>query len=584
MADPQLVLGARVRAALGAAYGAGYADADPVIRPSSFADFQSNAALPLAKRLGRAPRDIAAEIVRQLDVDDVSEPPLVSGPGFINFKLRNDWIAAQATRVGTDPRLGVPVVASPQTVIVEYSSPNIAKEMHVGHLRTTIVGDAIARVLDFAGHNVIRDNHVGDWGTQFGMLIEYLVDIGEDAPEAQLLRTDPNTFYQSARAKFDSDPDFKERAQKRVVKLQSRDDPATLRLWDEMMELSRQYLNDVYAVLKVTLTDDDIRGESFYNDLLPGVIDDLTAKGLAVESDGALVVFPPGFTGRDGTALPVIIRKRDGGFNYSTTDLATIRYRVDKINCDRAIYVVGSDQTLHFRMVFAVARLAGWLPEDAQYAHAQIGMVQGADGGRLRTRAGDTVKLSDLLNEGIEQARAVLDEIEGMDDATKDEIAQDVGIGAIKYADLSTARDSAYAFDWDKMLALRGNTGPYLQYATARIRSIFRRAGLDPAVFLDSGALQAPIVVTEEAERDLALQLLGFGAAVEQVAEAAEPHRLCAYVFETASLFTTFYEQCPVLKADNTATRESRLALCAATLRVLTTGLGLLGVPLPDRM
>ena len=385
MADPQLVLGARVRAALGAAYGAGDADADPVIRPSSFADFQSNAALPLAKRLGRAPRDIAAEIVRQLDVDDVSEPPLVSGPGFINFKLRNDWIAAQATRVGTDPRLGVPVVADPQTVIVEYSSPNIAKEMHVGHLRTTIVGDAIARVLDFAGHNVIRDNHVGDWGTQFGMLIEYLVDIGEDAPEAQLLRTDPNTFYQSARAKFDSDPDFKERAQKRVVKLQSRDDPATLRLWDEMMELSRQYLNDVYAVLKVTLTDDDIRGESFYNDLLPGVIDDLTAKGLAVESDGALVVFPPGFTGRDGTPLPVIIRKRDGGFNYSTTDLATIRYRVDKINCDRAIYVVGSDQTLHFRMVFAVARLAGWLPEDAQYAHAQIGMVQGADGGRLRT-------------------------------------------------------------------------------------------------------------------------------------------------------------------------------------------------------
>ncbi|HEY6788598.1 MAG TPA: arginine--tRNA ligase [Trebonia sp.] len=584
MADPQQVLGARVRAALGAAYGAGYADADPVIRPSSFADFQSNAALPLAKRLGQAPRDIAAEIVSQLDVDDVSEPPVVSGPGFINFKLRNDWVAAQATRVGTDPRLGVPVVASPQTVIVEYSSPNIAKEMHVGHLRTTIVGDAIARVLDFAGHNVIRDNHVGDWGTQFGMLIEYLVDIGEDAPEAQLLRTDPNTFYQSARVKFDSDSDFKERAQKRVVKLQSRDDPATLRLWDEMMELSRLYLNDVYGILKVTLTDDDIRGESFYNDLLPGVIDDLTAKGLAVESDGALVVFPPGFTGRDGTALPVIVRKRDGGYNYSTTDLATIRYRVDKVNCDRAIYVVGSDQTLHFRMVFAVARLAGWLPEDARYEHAQIGMVQGADGGRLRTRSGDTVRLSDLLNEGIEQARAVLDEIEGMSDATKDEIAQDVGIGAIKYADLSTARDSAYVFDWNKMLALRGNTGPYLQYATARIRSIFRRGGLDPAASLNPGALQASIVVTEAAERDLALQLLGFGAAVEQVAETAEPHRLCAYVFETASLFTTFYEQCPVLKADNTATRESRLALCAATLRILTTALGLLGVPLPDRM
>ncbi|HEX4834496.1 MAG TPA: arginine--tRNA ligase [Trebonia sp.] len=584
MADPQQVLGARVRAALGAAFGAGYADADPVIRPSSFADFQSNAALPLAQRLGQeqgrklAPRDIAAAIVAQLDVADVSEPPTVSGPGFINFTLRADWIAAQATAVAADPRLGVPLAGRPQTVIVEYSSPNIAKEMHVGHLRTTIVGDAIARVLEFAGHSVIRDNHVGDWGTQFGMLIEFLFDIGEDDPRAQLLRTDPNAFYQAARVRFDSDPGFKERAQRRVVALQAGDDPATQRLWDEMMELSRQYLHDVYGLLKVSLTDDDIRGESFYNDLIPGVIDDLTAKGLAVESDGALVVFPPGFTGRDDTPLPVIIRKRDGGFNYSTTDLATVRYRVDKVNCDRAIYVVGSDQALHFRMVFAAARLAGWLPAGARYEHAQIGMVQGAGGGRLRTRSGDTIRLSDLLNEGVEQARAVLDELEGMDDATKDAIAADVGIGAIKYADLSTARDSAYVFDWKKMLALRGNTGPYLQYATARIRSIFRRAGLDPT------APQAPVRVTEKAERDLALQLLGFGAAIELVADTAEPHRLCAWVFETASLFTTFYEQCPVLKADDEATRDSRLALCAATLRVLTAGLGLLGVPLPGRM
>jgi arginyl-tRNA synthetase len=590
MADPQVVLGSRVRAALGAAFGADYADADPVIRPSSFADFQSNAALPLAQKLGRErgaklpPRDVAAELLDYLDVADISEPPTISGPGFINFKLRDAWIAAEATRVGRDPRLGVPLAGAPQTVIVEYSSPNIAKEMHVGHLRTTIVGDAIARVMEFAGHNVIRDNHVGDWGTQFGMLIEYLFSIGEDAPEAQLLRTDPNAFYQSARAKFDSDAGFKERAQRRVVKLQAGDDPATQALWDEMMELSRQYLNDVYGLLGVTLTDDDIRGESFYNDLLPGVADDLTARGLAVESAGALVVFPPGFTGRDGAPLPVIIRKRDGGYNYSTTDLATIRYRVDKVNCDRVIYVVGSDQTLHFRMVFAVATLAGWLPEGARYEHAPIGMVQGADGGRLRTRAGDTIKLSELLAEGIEQARAVLDEIEGMDEATKDAIAQDVGIGAIKYADLSTARDSAYVFDWKKMLALRGNTGPYLQYATARIRSIFRRAGLDPSAFLSDASAQAPIVITEPAERDLALQLLGFGAVVEQVADTAEPHRLCGYVFETASLFTTFYEQCPVLKADDEATRSSRLTMCAATLRVLTAGLGLLGVPLPERM
>ncbi len=584
MADPQVVLGSRVRAALGAAFGAGYADADPVIRPSSFADFQSNAALPLAKRLGKAARDIAAQIVAHLDIDDIAEPPTVSGPGFVNFKLTDAWIAAQASQVGRDPRLGAAVTEHPQTVIVEYSSPNIAKEMHVGHLRTTIVGDAIARVLEFAGHNVIRDNHVGDWGTQFGMLIEYLFEIGEDAPEAQLLRTDPNAFYQSARVKFDSDAGFKERAQRRVVKLQSGDDATTQALWDEMMELSRQYLNDVYGLLGVTLTDDDIRGESFYNDLLPGVVDDLTAKGLAVESEGALVVFPPGYAGRDGAPLPVIIRKRDGGYNYSTTDLATVRYRVDKVNCDRAIYVVGSDQTLHFRMVFAVARLAGWLPEDDRFEHAPIGMVQGADGGRLRTRSGDTVKLGDLLTEGIEQARAVLDEIEGMDAATKDAIAQDVGIGAIKYADLSTARDSAYIFDWNRMLALRGNTGPYLQYATARLRSIFRRADLDPAAILSSAGPRASIVITEQAERDLARQLLGFGSVIEQVADTAEPHRLCGYVFETASLFTTFYEQCPVLKADDEATRSSRLLLCAATLRVLTAGLGLLGVPLPERM
>jgi arginyl-tRNA synthetase len=578
MADPQQVLGTRVRAALGDAFGADYASADPLIRPSSFADFQSNAALPLAKKLGKAPRDIANEIVSRLDVSDVSEPPTVSGPGFVNFTLRPEWIAAATTDLLHDPRLGTPLTDAPQTVIVEYSSPNIAKEMHVGHLRTTIVGDAIARILDFAGHHVLRDNHVGDWGTQFGMLIEHLFDMGEDAPEAQLLRTDPNTFYQSARAKFDSDPDFADRARERVVKLQSGDDPATQRLWYELMELSRDYLRDTYELLRVTLTDDDIRGESFYNDMLPDVVADLEAEGLTTISDGALCVFPPGFTGRDGSPLPVIIRKRDGGYNYSTTDLATIRYRVDKVDCDRAIYVVGSDQALHFKMVFAVARLAGWLSGDADFEHAQIGMVQGTDGNRLRTREGDSVKLSDLLTEGIERAGAILGEIEGLDDAAKDEIAEDVGIGAIKYADLSTARDSAYIFDWDRMISFRGNTGPYLQYATTRIRSIFRRAGI---IETD---MRGPVRVTAPAERELALKLLGFGAVITQVADTAEPHRLCGYLFEVASLFTAFYEQCPVLRAGDEATRDARLALCAATLRVLTCGLGLLGVPVPDRM
>ena len=578
MIDPQQVLADRVRAALGAAFGADYAGADPLIRVSSFADFQSNAALPLAKKLRKSPREVADEIVSHLDVGDISDAPTVSGPGFINFTLRAQWIGDAATRLLADPRLGTPLTDAPQTVIVEYSSPNIAKEMHVGHLRSTIVGDAIARVIDFTGHRLIRDNHVGDWGTQFGMLIEYLFDVGEDAPEAQLLRTDPNTFYQSARVKFDTDLDFSDRARERVVKLQSGDDPATQRLWEELMELSRDYLRNTYRLLRVTLTDDDIRGESFYNDMLAGVAADLEAMGLATISDGALCVFPPGFTGRDGSPLPVIIRKRDGGYNYSTTDLATIRYRIDKLNADRAIYVVGSDQALHFTMIFAVARLAGWLPEHARFEHSQIGMVQGTDGHRLRTREGDNVKLSELLTEGIERAGAILTEIEGLDAAAKDEIAEDVGIGAIKYADLSTARDSAYVFDWDRMISFRGNTGPYLQYATTRIRSIFRRAGI-----ADTDA-RGPILVAELAERELALKLLGFGAVVTQVAESAEPHRLCAYLFEVASLFTGFYEQCPVLKADDEETRQARLALCAATLRVLTAGLGLLGVPVPDRM
>src|SRR3984957_4569854 len=581
MADPQQVLSARVHDALVAAFGADYADADPLIRPSAFADFQSNAALPLGKRLGRAPRDVASEIAARLDVSDIAEPPTVSGPGFVNFTLRSDWIAGAATEVLADPRLGAPITAHPKTVIVEYSSPNIAKEMHVGHLRSTIVGDAIARVTEFMGDHLIRDNHVGDWGTPFGMLIEHLVDVGEDSPEAGLLRTDPNAFYQAARVKFDSDPVFAERARERVVKLQSGADPTTMELWADLVEMSKAYLRDTYARLRVTLTDDDIRGESFYNDMLPEVAEELTAKGLGAISDGALCAFPAGFTGRDGTPLPVIIRKSDGGYNYSTTDLATVRYRVDKLNCDRAIYVVGSDQTLHFRMIFSVAREAGWLADDADFEHAQIGMVQGKDGQRLRTRAGDPVPLSYLLTEGVARARAILDEVErdpSAEDLDLGAIAEDVGIGAIKYADLSTARDSAYVFDLDRMVSFKGNTGPYLQYATTRIRSIFRRAGIDEA------ELHGPVVLTAPAERELALRLLDFGSLVAQVAESAEPHRLCSYLFEVASLFTSFYEQCPVLKADNEETRSSRLALCAAALHVLTVGLGLLGVPIPDRM
>ena len=587
MADPQQVLAQRVHDAIVASFGPDYGDADPLIRPSSFADFQANVALPLGKRLGRPPREVAGELAARLDVTDMCAEPEVSGPGFINFTLRDDWIAAQASLMLDDPRLGLAPVTSPQTVVVEYSSPNVAKEMHVGHLRTTIVGDAIARVLEFAGHRVIRDNHVGDWGTQFGMLIEYLLDVGEDSAEAGLLRTDPNAFYQAARRIFDSDPGFAERARKRVVDLQG-GDPGTLQLWQEIVDLSLDYLHRIYGRLGVTLTDDDIKGESFYNHLLADTAARLEEEGIAVYSDGALCAFPPGFTGREGRPLPVIIRKSDGGYNYSTTDLATIRYRVDVLHIDRAIYVVGSDQTLHFQMVFAVAREAGWIPAGTRFEHAQIGLVLGPDGNRLRTRSGDNVQLSDLLQEAVDRARGILVELDAaarFDPAELDAIAEAVGIGAVKYADLSTARESAYVFDWDRMISFRGNTGPYLQYATARIRSIFRRADGEAAA--SPGAAEggaAGIAITAGPERALALKLLGFGAVLTGVGETAEPHRLCAYLFDVASLFTTFYEECPVLKAEPESLRTSRLALCALTLDVLTMGLTLLGVPIPERM
>jgi arginyl-tRNA synthetase len=576
MADPQQVLASRVRDVAGRLYGLD--DVDPLIRPSSFADIQANVALPLGKRLGRPPREVATEIAANLDVADICAAPEVSGPGFINFTLRDEWIAATATELRADSRLGVPAAGHPRTIVVEYSSPNVAKEMHVGHLRTTIIGDALARILDYTGEHVIRDNHVGDWGTQFGMVIEHLLDVGEHSAEADLLRTDPNRFYADARVKFDSDPAFTARARARLVELQG-GDPGTMAIWREVVELSKAYMRETYARLRVTLTDDDIRGESFYNDQLASTADELTAKGLAVVSDGALCVFPDGFTGRDGSPLPVIIRKSDGGWNYSTTDLATVRYRVDKLNVDQALYVVGSEQALHFQMVFAVARAAGWIPDGVSFQHEQVGMVQGPDGGRLRTRDGDTPPLSGLLREAVQRAGTILAENGAQyEDTDLAAIAEAVGIGAVKYADLSTAHDSAYIFDLDRMISFRGNTGPYLQYAAVRIRSIFRKGGQN-----EQGGT-SPILITHPAERGLALRLLGFGTSVGAVAETFEPHRLCAYLFELASQFSVFNEECPVLQAPSEPVRDSRLALCSLTLRVLTLGLDLLGVPVPEQM
>jgi arginyl-tRNA synthetase len=576
MADPQQVLAQRVRQALAAAFGPEHADDDPVIRPSQFADYQANVALPLGKRIGRPPREVAAELARHLDVADVCLEPQVSGPGFINLTLRDEWIAALAGGLLDDQRLGVAQAQPTQKVVVDYSGPNVAKELHAGHLRATVVGDAIVRVLEHLGHEVVRAAHLGDWGTPFGMLIEHALDIGDEATREQFNGGEFTVFYQAARAKFDGDPAFAERSRLRVVSLQGGDEQS-LQIWRMLVAESMAYLHRLYERLAITLTDADMDPESFYNPMLADVCDELQDSGVATISDGALCVFPPGFTGRDGNPLPIILRKTNGGYGYATTDVAAIRYRIRDLGADRIIYVVGSEQVLHLAMLFATARQAGWLTDKVSAEHAVIGLVTGPGGQRLKTRSGDQVKLVSLVDEAVERAEQVI--ANRYDDTgERHQIAQAVGIGALKYADLSVARDSSYVLDFDRMLALTGDTGPYMQYATARIRSIFRKAGLDPAT------ATAPIQVTEEAERALALRLLGFGAVVDQVAETAEPHRLCGYLFEVASSFTTFYEKCPVLQADGDTVRESRLSLSALTLRVLLTGLGLLGVPVPDRM
>jgi arginyl-tRNA synthetase len=576
MTDPQQALAQLVSGALAAAFGPDYADADPVIRPSQFADYQSNVALSLAKRLSRPPRDIATELASHLGDSDVVASAEVSGPGFINLTLSDDWIAASATGQLADPRLDVPPADPVQRVVVDYSAPNVAREMHVGHLRTTVVGDSVVRVFEYLGDPVIRANHIGDWGTQFGILLEHLLDVGEESADEQLAAGEINAFYQAANAKFKADSSFAERSRLRVVALQA-GDAETLRLWTRVINDTKKYYNTIYSRLGVLLTDADLDPESFYNSMLADVCDELQAEGVAVISDGALCAFPPGFTGRDGAPLPLILRKSDGGYGYATTDMAAIRYRIRDLHASRLIYVVGAEQAQHFEMVFATARQAGWLTDEVSAEHAAIGLVTGADRKRFRSRTGASVKLADLIAEAVERAEEVIKDRYD-DPETRRQIAEAVGIGALKYADLSVARDSGYILDFDRMLALTGNTGPYLQYATARIRSIFRRAGSEP------DQATGPIRLTQDAERQLALRLLGFGAAVHQVAEAAEPHKLAVFLFEAASAFTTFYEQCPVLQADDPAVRDSRLALSALTLRVLLAGLDLLGIPVPERM
>ncbi|MCK4177690.1 arginine--tRNA ligase [Aciditerrimonas ferrireducens] len=564
---------------LAAAFAQVAPGADPVLRRSDRADFQANGALALAKRLGRPPQEVAEAVVRGADLGDLCERVEVSGPGFVNLTLAADALAEALSTMGADDRLGVARSEPAERVVVDYSAPNVAKEMHVGHLRSTIIGDALVRVLGFLGHEVIRENHVGDWGTPFGMLIEHLLDLGEAAALKELSVGDLDAFYREARASFDADPAFRERSRRRVVLLQAKD-PETLRLWQLLVAESVRAFQEVYDTLGVLLRPEDVVGESAYNDQLPEIVAELEAKGLLVEDQGARCVFPPGFTNREGQPLPLIVQKSDGGFGYAATDLAAIRDRVQRLGARRLLYVVGAPQAQHLQMCFAVARLAGWLPEAVDAEHVAFGSVLGTDGKMFRTRAGGTVKLADLLQEAVARAEAALAERgqEDEDPAERRAVARQLGIGAVKYADLATERTRDYVFDWNRMLAFEGNTGPYVQYAHARIRSIFRRAATEPPPRGTRPLLEAP------EERALALALVAFPQTVAEVARSAFPHRLCQFLSELASTFTAFYETCPVLRAETEERRQSRLALCDLTARVLAQGLDLLGIAAPERM
>jgi len=551
--------------------------ADPVLRPSDRADYQANGALALAKEVGRSPQEVAREVVAAAQLGDVCATVEISGPGFINLTLSDGFVADRVADLGADERLGVPAAEQPQTMVIDYSSPNVAKEMHVGHLRSTVIGDALARLLTFLGHNVLRENHIGDWGTPFGMLIEQLLDADVSADAESFSVQDLNEFYAQARAHFDSDPAFADRCRQRVVLLQG-GDPETLRLWGIFVAESLRHNEDVYRMLGVLLTPDDVVGESFYNPLLPVVVDELGARGLLVEDDGALCVFPPGFENRQGEPLPLIVRKSDEGYGYPATDLACIRDRTGRRHATTLVYVVGAEQSLHFQLVFAVGALAGYLPEGASAVHVAFGLVLGTDGKKLASRSGGSERLLDLLTEAVDRATAAIAaRPSDLDAARRADVARALGIGAVKYADLSTERTRPYVFDWDRMLATDGNTGPYLQYAHARIRSIFRRAEVGPP----------PRGVTphlgEPAERALGMQLIGFADAIATAAELYSPAKLCAYLFELAQVFTTFYESCRVLVEDE-GVRTSRLAICDLTARVLELGLSLLGMEAPDQI
>ncbi len=576
-----------VSEALVSAFGTELTSSDPLVVPASnpkFGDYQSNVALSLPKKLKIAPRSIAEKIVENLKVDNFCETPTIAGPGFINFTIKPTYLATQLTTIQTDNRLGIEPVRSPQRIIVDYPSPNVAKEMHVGHLRSAIIGDCLARILEFVGHDVLRISHIGDWGTPFGMLIAYLK---EAYPEALTTTEELNlgelsTFYRQAKKRFDEDENFREAARLSVVQLQAGDEE-TLLAWKIVCELSSRSYQKIYDLMGLS-PEIEARGESFYNPFLPEIVTELEKLGLLEESDGAKCVFLEDFTNREGEPLPLIVQKSDGGYNYATTDLAAIRYRVNVDKVQQVIYPVGSEQRSHFAQIFQVGKRAGWITENHQFIHAYFGLVLGEDGTKLKTRSGEAIKLKELLDKAITLARKDLEtrlQQEEREETEEfiDRVSQVVGISAVKYADLSQNRTSDYKFSYQKMLALQGNTAPYLLYAYVRVQGISRKGNID----FTKLTTDTQILLQEATEITLAKHILQLGEVITEVEKDLLPNRLCQYLFELSQKFNQFYDRCPILQADEPS-RTSRLVLEDLTARTIKLGLSLLGISVIERM
>lgn len=551
---------------------------EPLVRQSGkvqFGDYQANGIMGAAKKLGLNPREFAQKVVDNVDLNGIAEKLEIAGPGFINIFLAPTWLAQQTENAFSGDKLGINLNQA-QTVVVDYSSPNVAKEMHVGHLRSTIIGDGVVRALEFLGNKVIRANHVGDWGTQFGMLIAYLEKMeNEHASEMEL--SDLEAFYRAAKEHYDSDEVFAEKARNYVVKLQSGDDYCRT-MWKKLVNITMQQNQHNYNRLNVTLTENDVMGESLYNPMLPEIVADLKAQGLAVEDDGALVVFLDEFKNKDGDPMGVIVQKKDGGFLYTTTDIAAAKYRYETLKADRALVFSDTRQSQHMQQAWLITRKAGYVPDSFSLEHHNFGMMLGKDGKPFKTRTGGTVKLADLLDEAVERAEKLIAEKNpDLTACEKQAVVEAVAIGAVKYSDLSKNRTTDYVFDWDNMLSFEGNTAPYMQYAYTRVRSIFSRAGIDP------NSLTGNIVLTDEKERSLAVKLLQFEEAVTVVAKDGTPHVLCQYLYELAGIFSSFYEACPILNAEESI-KQSRLKLAHLTAKTLKQGLDLLGIKTVEKM